>query len=958
MGRDKTVEAEKEKPKSYTRSYTTLGRTRLNEEKEKEKEPSPPKRISSRYGSTKDLSTEIKTRLTSTYGVPKKEEKGPPITFNTRYKVAPARGRSRDPSPATDTSNVQQTAVQRISAARNLSRDPSPSSKDLSAYSRISAVRSRDPSPVTKSYTDSSNDKSSLNKSYSNSISAPKDKNNELLKTYSGNLSSVRDKLERTYGPSLIASREKSREPSPLVSRRPSITSVTSSYPRSRDPSPLDDKYRSYRTTNDRASSRDPSPSYSLSKTKLKESSPVSVTSKYGTSSSSRLSSAASVGKYNNTSNLTQNKTPDISVSYMSASETNTRPSRVSYINRRSPQKDKLEPPSMIPLRNESPKIEVAAPAPSQTTEDSESEESSSSSEETDDSSSEEIIKPPQTKIMIQVTTITRGTSPNPPGVINSRIRRVEIAKTVEKLRQRPLQGPSTSDQSTQSDRMDDSTRNSRYGITSRSNYSPYSRSPTSYSSRCTPNLTTTRQSREPSESVSAAESDKSESSSKTSQKSDKINFSLPKSEESSVKCDSKSSSQTSSPSPSKTSSADKEKLRISMSKSKTPEVKSLPPQSPTKSDSPKVASPKVSNKDFRKSALNMGPTDRVRRSKSSSSDNTSPTVEKTRLQFQKLLNGDAKVQPSLERSSSVDSSESSEESTDVESQIEQRPADPTKAELISHKVEEAKSFLLKTLGNSAALSSLRSPSPMIEVTSDHASSETCSTNYPTQTSSIKKLDLDFSRLKKSESGEKPWWMDDNNDAQNVEQTKTDESASAEEATQIITEFSDMTLKTTQETEVSPNSTWPWLDETRLKLNEKLTKIEKVPSGDKTWWCKSPENKTSDNHAFAQHAEQTRNNMWEQETQADISEIQQDESEINQRLGQFYNSNFDVSSSQLGDRASPEGLESNFSDQKPSFDNRSGSDYRKEVLQDFNARPRCFFISKHTNIDDLLGETL
>lgn len=880
---------------------------------DKKKEPSPPKRFSSsRYGSAKDLSSETKTRLTSSYGTAKKEEKGPPITFNTRYKVASST-RSRDPSPVAQPSKTPQTVVERLTASR-ASREPSPvtiskSSSGISAYERISAARSRDPSPVSKTYTDGYRDKSS-------------------------------------------------RDPSPVISRRPSITSITSNYPRSRDPSPVSStvsKYpplSSYRMPgqNGREKSRDPSPTSTLNKSISKLNDMSSLTpykrpsrepSPYGVPSTLSYSSSTdaktSTGMRTPRASLSQNKVPDVSISYMSANETNTRPSRISYINRHSPQKDKLESPSMIPLRTESPKI--IPPVVQQPTndgdDDSDSSTSSSSSEETDDSS-EENIKPPEPKIMIQVTTITRGTSPNPPSV-SPRVRRIEFAKTIEKVRQRPLQGPTMTDKATQSDRMDDSTRNSRFGITSRSTFSPYTPSPTkSYSSRSTTGLTSSRYCREASE-VPSAESETSESSSRTSNKSDKFNFTLQKSEEeASVKAESKSSSMAHSPSPSKFPDL-RERVRLSSSKSKTPDpAKLLPPQSPTKSESPKIASPKVSNKDFRKSALNMGPTDRVSRSKSSSSDNSSPTVEKTRLQFQQMLNGDAEKKPAVERSPSCES-ESSTESIDVESQIELKATIPTKEEIISHKVEEAKTFLLKTLGNVAAVNSMKSPSPTTETISECTNSQTFSTNYPTQTISAN-LGLDFSSLQKVQSGEKPWWMSDDNETQHENQDN-ENTAKEEDAGKLLNGFSDMTLKTPQENNVSSQK-WPWLNTNGSNLGDDFQKIERVESGERAWWCKTPENKTlTDCQALAQNAENTRNNLWEQETQADISELQQDES------------CFDASASHLGDREGPEGLESIVM----SCQDVNGNNFKGEALQDFNARPRLF-ISRHTNIDDLLGK--
>ena len=695
-----------------------------------------------------------------------------------------------------------------------------------------------------------------------------------------------------------------------------------------------------------------------LNKLKTRESSPLSGSNYRRLSREpspadalNKYNSASTTALLNKTLSTLQTKNPDLSISYMSASESNNRPTRASFINRYSPQKDKTASPSpsMIPLRSESSKVETLAS--SQQKVESESEESSSTEEESDESVDEdEQVKQPEAKIMIQVTTITRATSPTPPtGSTSSRVRRNELAKTIEKVRQRPLQGPPVLEKATQSDRMDDPTRYSRFGSssTSRTIYSPYSSSsPSSYSSRLT-GVTTSRYTREPSENPSATESDKSEASS--SQKSDKFNFKLPKSD------DDKSPSLMA-------VAVNKERMsrEANNSKSKTPE-KLLPPQSPTKSnrssDSQKSTMSKVSNKDFRKSVLNMGPTDRVSRSKSSSSENSSPTVEKTRMQFQQMVNGESKTQISLEKSPSVDS-ESSTESIDVESQIEQKRAEPTKEEIISHKIEEAKSFLLKTLGNANAISAMKSPSP----TTMNGSSVSCSTDYPTSTTSnASALSLDFSNLKKNVSGELPWWMEDNNTSnaatrENSESRISDNNSrngyrddETTTTTSLLDDFSEMTLKTAQELNDSQSSKWPWLNGSTV--NDGFQKLQRVESGEKAWWCKSPENKTSDNQAFAQHNENTRNTAWDQETQADVSELQQDDEEINFRSTQ--NNSLDINLTQLGDRVGPEGLESKIDHQASPY--KDEIIYHKDKVQDFNARPRMF-ISRHTNIDDLLGK--
>ncbi|CRL03172.1 CLUMA_CG016177, isoform A [Clunio marinus] len=888
LGRNENDNEKSSKP--YTRSYTTLSGSKTSDDKDK-KEPSPPKRVSSRYV-TKDLSAETRTRLSSTYGNSsvKKDEKGPPITFNTRYKVASStRGRSRDPSPATDNNNQPQTALQRLSAARDRSRDPSPAVKGVSTYSKLSTgSRSRDPSPssLSKSYSDNLQNKNILNRSYSNSTANGSNgySNSSLLNS--------QNKVERSYTSSISTSRNASREPSPSLSTiRPSITSA---YPRSRDPSPVDSKYLSpqYRLSNGREKSRDPSPSITTLTAKLRESSPLSGTSRYSSSS------------INHSSTSPQARPTDISISYMTASEASSRPSRASFINRYSPQKDK----SMIPLKIDKPTTPENLNKKQQK---KESESESSSSEDSDSDESDVKSKKSEPKIMIQVTTITRGTSPTPTSTVSSgiRSRRAEVAKMIEKVRERPLQGPPMCDKSTQSDRMDDSTRYSRFGSTS--SFASYSSSPTNYSSRYSSNLgVSNKYSRETSESISANETDKEES------------------------CD---ISRGSSAHKSGTESSES-KERSLQSKSKTPESgkMSWPQSPPARTDSSKSNSSKVSNKDFRKSALNMGPTDRTRRSKSSSSENSSLTVEKTRMQFQQLLNSEIQKAPSISRSSSTES-DSSTESLETQSQIERKPSEaqnhPTKEEIISHKVEEAKSFLLKTLGkpaNSQWLNGTRTESPCATESSEKS----------------KMLDLDFSNLQKSISGEKPWWMDDKQETHDTEQNTE----------QLDNNFSELTINETTRGQNEQNSTkYLWANGETNSLTEGFQKLKRPSSEEKPWWCQSPENKqTSDNHATATNLDNGFNSNWEQETQADISELQQDD-EIRQINRNFLSPMSNVyGMKSLGDRASPEGLESHLMDRKSLHDSMKGTNYHVEKLTDFNARPRLF-ISKHTNIDDILG---
>lgn len=89
------------------------------------------------------------------------------------------------------------------------------------------------------------------------------------------------------------------------------------------------------------------------------------------------------------------------------------------------------------------------------------------------------------------ISIITRHTSPTPPGSsAYVRTRRADMAKTVEKTMTRMKKRPEMVDKEVQSDRLDDPTRNSRFGSTARTNvnnwsvYTPSTNSYTGYAGR------------------------------------------------------------------------------------------------------------------------------------------------------------------------------------------------------------------------------------------------------------------------------------------------------------------------------------------------------------------------------------------------------------------------------------------------------------------------------------------
>lgn len=193
--------------------------------------------------------------------------------------------------------------------------------------------------------------------------------------------------------------------------------------------------------------------------------------------------------------------------------------------------------------------------------------------------------------IMVQVNVVHRATSPNPATGTSTRTRRLDISKTVSKTIERPLKKPEMIDKEIQSDRMDDSTKYSRFNPSS-----ARAASTPSWSPEVKKNAT-------PTTPITKSRTDSVEGKSPSLTKSNSIkNLTRSESKKSLSRSDSAKKSASSS------------------SKSNKSEGKSLPPTAPTKADSPvKVLSNSV-NKDFRKSALNMGPTDRLRKARGSQS--------------------------------------------------------------------------------------------------------------------------------------------------------------------------------------------------------------------------------------------------------------------------------------------------------------------------------------------------
>ncbi|XP_058065818.1 serine-rich adhesin for platelets-like [Anopheles bellator] len=311
--------------------------------------------------------------------------------------------------------------------------------------------------------------------------------------------------------------------------------------------------------------------------------------------------------------------------------------------------------------------------------------ESSSSSETTttEDSSEEnENSLQQEPKIFIEISLVTRGTSPTRPGTTPLiRTRRVEIGKTIETTIRKQLLPVETADKQMQSDRMDDSTRYLRYNQPSCRSWSPFfdskegTSSPTPlytrYSSssskynRDTPSL-----SRETS--VSSTKSGASE------------NHELSKLA-ARVKDLSLSTQNSTKPTASLLTDTGTNIGRPrTLLKQSSPEK---PPAVPTKDGI--VSMKSVANKDFRKSALNMGPaSERPCKSSSSSSSTKSSssyssssgastaaqiemTKGKTAVQInQNGISARSSLSPSCEDTSGSSNTETDRSSTDREQSL------------------------------------------------------------------------------------------------------------------------------------------------------------------------------------------------------------------------------------------------------------------------------------------------
>ncbi|XP_065361079.1 uncharacterized protein Fhos [Calliphora vicina] len=415
----------------------------------------------------------------------------------------------------------------------------------------------------------------------------------------------------KRYGSTASNLGKYSREPSPAALEHTNRI-------KSRDPSPA--------TRSLRGKSRDPSPAldtkckigYGSSTNSYRMNVPKSTTSntygtRYGSSSTARTPTAIS---------------SSTSISYLSNSDFKARSiSKAREVATRKSNEKELETPDAEDKSQHEERKHEATTA----TEDSTASSATEEEEEEDDEEEEKFVS---------VNVCTRPTSPTPPGAAATttvhRTRRIEIAKTIEKTIQRSTKKKKTLDKSIQSDRLDDSTRYSRFGLGSRvsSPYSPHTERYTSSSLRYSHSPLST-----------------------TSKSSSLNSTSESKKDEVSASSTSSSNKSTKSPIASKSKLSPPKSVKVNSRQSSVENLSAHKPPAAPKGESPTKTSSssnsiatKLPNKDFRKSALNVGPTDRPRKSRtpSTGTDSDLNTVE--------ALNGALQAIQRLERSPSAGS--------------------------------------------------------------------------------------------------------------------------------------------------------------------------------------------------------------------------------------------------------------------------------------------------------------
>ncbi|KAJ8980806.1 hypothetical protein NQ317_016173 [Molorchus minor] len=688
---------------------------------------------------------------------------------------------------------------------------------------------------------------------------------------------------------------------------------------------------------------------------------------------------------------------------------------------------------------------------------------------------------------METVTVITRSTSPTPTtqNMTFLRSRRIEIAKLVEKQITRPKKRiHSMVDREMQSDRLDDSTKYSRFAGASRITATPWSSildmkfSSPGYKEKAANKADASQDEKrkdicDSPKSLSRTSSTKSVS--QSSSKSEKIKE---------VK---------KSPSPIKS--------RIVPPKQISGDKKQLPPQIPKNEASSKsnsLHSLQSTNKDFRKSVLNMNPDGTLkkkmgRRSNSASSAESdvadadvtdisenltscksyhnSPSKLPQKISPEKFIQR-CRRSPSSDASTSSHATSSSEDDTKSKYETSKHSPGSSRTSIVATSADElstdkspkpphsprqkseaeAKSFLMRALApvtslfkanrqdssekvnwmdtssgssnNKSKISPPKSVNASLSVPSNtepipakliihrvepgdkpwwgensdasiqdqQASHKSNPSENSEQNMATKPVKLVFHRV---DSGEKAWWMEGNSEASAKDQNLSHTSTPPQNGKFVIKRVAsgetpwwlDENAEAPAGVETYPN----WVREDGTTADGKVIyKIRKNDSGDTSWWLSNSEKTSTEssnnkptNIMDEEYLEKHKirhidsgERAWWLSSSENVSEMVQPMEKVKQSQPKFairhqdsgekswwlqqstaedntYSENeFDQERVPLGDRASPEGLEMPKDDEgrKSPYDNVPETRYKPK-------RPTQLFISKHTNIDEILGGT-
>lgn len=881
----------------------------------------------------------------------------------------------------------------------------------------------------------------------------------------------------------------------------------------SRETSPVDKPQTSYNynrlypgTTYTRSTSRERNDSTSSSSSVPKYGTPRSrndskedLTSRYKPTSTSKTSSKEDLSsggqKYITSRFLPKNAVEKSYTAY-------TRPSalRISETSRKN-----RELLSVLAAQNEKERTSRPVSRCSPVTPDV-----SQKSESTSQSQSMELEESNEIEEMESVTVVNRCTSPGFPSQPNiQRTRRTEIARTVEKVITRSCRKKPMVDKEMQSDRLDDTSKYSRFGSNSaRAAATPWCSfldmkfsSPESDQKTDKQDDSSQNQSQATEDSSNKGKPNNSKSKEGScSPKSISRANSIKNLSRSFSKLDMKGRDSKSKTPPSPPVSGDK-KSKITPPRSNQSLDKKLPPQIPKSDNTNKPGQNTTLNKDFRKSVLNMSQDGKLKKHPKRSSSQSSaesgseaPNSEATDVsenlttctsyhksssstsKLPQRLTSDGSSRRSCTPSSDISSASSapsgSEDDSRAKSKQESKlrkrqntnptvsrtsamisaadelPSEKSPKPPLSPRVKtdgqrseaEAKSFLMRALAPVTSLfkvrhvdssdkvnwmdSSPENPNNDVQFVDNTVSPQTTEVQQhkmvlrrvesgekawwlDEESESVKqnaRLTPEEKIIQKSirhvDSGERPWWLDSNSEPPEGIQKYPSEHSQDEngrtlykirkndsgckewwlDSSENNNTSSNKTTSENQEPEYlqgyrlrhidSGERAW-WMSsnenineaskseavQKELENNKKTYKIQHQSSGEKAWWMDSHENvnesskmepgqqefESNKNTYRIRHQSSGEKAWWMDSPEKELQQKQSDEDSDNDMAP-------------LGDRASPEGLETPREEEQPGrttpYDNVPSTQGRARRPANIS-----LFISRHTNIDDILGGT-